>query len=37
MKKLFFFSISRNKTSTETIEVTKNALIQNGWKFVEKS
>ena len=37
MKKLSFFSIPRNKTRKETIEVIKNALITNGWKFVEKS
>ena len=37
MKKLSFFSIPRNKTRKETIEVIKNALIANGWKFVEKS
>ena len=37
MKKLFFFSIPRNKTRKEIIEVIKNALIANGWKFVEKS
>ena len=37
MKKLSFFSIPRNKTRRETIEVIKNALIANGWKFVEKS
>ena len=37
MKQLSFFSIPRNKTRKETIEVIKNALIANGWKFVEKS
>ena len=37
MKKLSFFSVPRNKTRKETIEVIKNALIANGWKFVEKS
>ena len=37
MKKLSFFSIPRNKTRKETIEVIKNSLIANGWKFVEKS
>ena len=37
MKKLSFFSIPRNKTRKETLEVIKNALIANGWKFVEKS
>ena len=37
MKELSFFSIPRNKTRKETIEVIKNALIANGWKFVEKS
>ena len=37
MKKLSFFSIPRNKTRKETIEVIKNALVANGWKFVEKS
>ena len=37
MNKLSFFSIPRNKTRKETIEVIKNALIANGWKFVEKS
>ena len=37
MKKLLFFSIPRNKTRKEIIEVIKNALIANGWKFVEKS
>ena len=37
MKKLSFFSIPRNKTRKETIEVIKNGLIANGWKFVEKS
>ncbi len=29
MKKLFFFSIPRNKKRKETIEVIKNALITN--------
>ena len=37
MKKLSFFSIPRNKTRKETLEVIKNSLIANGWKFVEKS
>ena len=37
MNKLSFFSIPRNKTKKETIEVMKNALITNGWKFVEQS
>ena len=37
MKKLSFFSIPRNKKRKETIEVIKNALIANGWKFVESS
>ena len=37
MKKFSFFSIPRNKTRKETIEIIKNALIANGWKFVEKS
>ena len=37
MTKLSFFSIPRNKTRKETIEVIKNSLIANGWKFVEKS
>ena len=37
MKQLSFFSIPRNKTRRETLEVIKNALIANGWKFVEKS
>ena len=38
MKKLSFFSIPRNKTRKETIEVIKKcSLIANGWKFVEKS
>ena len=37
MTKLSFFFIPRNKTKKETIEVIKDALITNGWKFVEKS
>ena len=37
MKRLSFFSIPRNKTRKETLEVIKNSLIANGWKFVEKS
>ena len=37
MNKLSFFSIPRNKTRKETIEVIKNSLTANGWKFVEKS
>ena len=37
MTKFFFFSIPRNKTRKKTLEVIKNALIANGWKFVEKS
>ena len=37
MTKLSFFSIPRNQTGRETIEVIKNALVANGWKFVEKS
>ena len=37
MNKLSFFSIPRNKTRRETLEVIKNGLIANGWKFVEKS
>ena len=37
MKKLSFFSIPRNQTRKETLEVIKNSLIANGWKFVEKS
>tara|TARA_A100001035_G_scaffold257192_1_gene233048 strand:+ start:275 stop:409 length:135 start_codon:yes stop_codon:yes gene_type:complete len=37
MKKLSFFSIPRNKTRKETLEVIKKGLIANGWKFVEKS
>ena len=36
-EKSIFFSIPRNKTRKETIEVIKNSLIANGWKFVEKS
>ena len=30
MKKLSFFSVPRNKTRRETIEVIKNAVIVNG-------
>ena len=37
MKKLSFFSIPRNITRRETLEVIKKALIANGWKFVEQS
>ena len=37
MNKLFFFSIPRNKTRKETIEIIKNAIIANGWKLFEKS
>ena len=37
MNKLSFFSIPRNKTRKETIEVIKKSLIANGWKFVENS
>ena len=33
MTKLSFFSIPRNKTRKETIELIKTALIANGWKF----
>ena len=37
MKKFSFFSIPRNKKRKETIEIIKNALNANGWKFVKKS
>jgi len=37
VKKLSFFYIPRNKTRKETVEIIKNALVANGWKFVEKS
>ena len=35
MTKLSFFSIPRNQTRSQTIEVIKNALIVSGWKFVK--
>ena len=37
MKKLSFFSIPRNKTRKDNIEVIKDALTVNEWKFAEKS
>ena len=35
--KIIFLSGRPEKTRKETIEVIKNGLIANGWKFVEKS